>query len=445
MLVPLATHISLLPYGTVKYFIRVLLLVQILSRHDKEQKGLAKENNTESGTNNTTIPWIVFLFSFGIVLISFISVMFPALILASDTITIPGFKSVTPDPFETGVWSEGVIITSAVIFSLALLYHKKKIPLLSKLFEKVFSFEISKKVSLIIMTILLIIYISASAGELSVQENLEDYVGIIKRIETWSPDSITSFEPHVKYFLLSSSMDIFGNYKVVPFLASIALLITTYLITTIITQKRFAGIVSTIILLQSSVFLTYDTTVSYTNFWILFYLVSLYAVYRFWPLSPVAYLLSIPSKALTATFLPMSIYFILRSNISRKKKIIISGITAGIILAGGIASTEISATQGIEEKFDAKEFQMGFTSFAYQLRSDGMVMLFMIPLMVGLFIVSRNGIKHGESMMVFIAGMLLIAPILTGFTTQTNQPYRFVPLIVFFAIGVGVLLSKRQV
>jgi len=46
--------------------------------------------------------------------------------------------------------------------------------------------------------------------------------------------------------------------------------------------------------------------------------------------------------------------------------------------------------------------------------------------------------------MVLISGILLIAPILTGFTNQTNQPYRFVPLVVFFAIGVGVLLSKRQ-
>jgi hypothetical protein len=33
---------------------------------------------------------------------------------------------------------------------------------------------------------------------------------------------------------------------------------------------------------------------------------------------------------------------------------------------------------------------------------------------------------------------------LTGFTNQTNQPYRFMPLVVFFAIGVGVLLSKRE-
>jgi hypothetical protein len=256
---------------------------------------------------------------------------------------------------------------------------------------------------------------------------------------------MNSFEPHVRFFFIKSSIVLFGNDRVIPLLASISLIIVTYFLTKTITQKRFAGIVSVVIIMQSNVFLIYDTTVSYTNFWILFYLLSLYMVYRFWPLSPVSYLLSIPSKALTAAFLPMSIYFILRSNISRKQKMITAGITAGIIFAGGAASIAgFSATQGTEEEFDAKDFWMGFTSFSYQLRFDGLVMLFMIPLMVGLFLVSRSGIKHGESIMVFISGMLLIAPILTGFTNQTNQPYRFVPLVVFFAIGVGVLLSKRQ-
>ena len=67
-------------------------------------------------------------------------------------------------------------------------------------------------------------------------------------------------------------------------------------------------------------------------------MVSLYMVYRFWPLSPVSYILSIPSKALTAAFLPMSIYFILRSDISKNQKIITAGVTAAIILAGGIAA-----------------------------------------------------------------------------------------------------------
>jgi len=397
------------------------------------------------GTKNI-IPWIVFIFSIGIVLISFITVIFPALIVASDTVIIPEVKSITPNPFETGVWSVGVVSSSVIIFSLLVLHYKKKIPILSKLFGKIFSFEISNKVSLIIMIVILIIYISITAGELAVQENFEDYAGVKKRLDTWSIDTSTNFEPHVRYFLLSSSMVLFESYKVIPFLASIALLITTYLITTKITQKRFAGIVSTIIVLQSSVFLTYDTTVSYTNFWVLFYLISLYLAYKFWPLTPVSICLSIASKAITFMFLPMSIYFILRSDITRKKKLIILGITTGIILAGVIAATQMNVAAGTGElsSFDVKDFQMGFTSFAYQLRLDGLVMLFTIPLMVGLFIVSRNGIKHGESMMVFISGILLISPILTGFTPQTNQPYRFLPLIVFFAMGVGVLLSKKE-
>ncbi|MCV0399621.1 MAG: hypothetical protein K5785_06455 [Nitrosarchaeum sp.] len=421
----------------------------------KKNKSVEK---TGSGTRSTVIPWIVFLVSISIVLISFVSVIFPALVLASDTVRIPGIEPVIPDPFEAGAWSGGVIASSAIVFGLAFLHHKKKIPQLSRLFEKIFAFEISKKKSLIVMIVILSIYVAASTGELTTEETLGDYAGIKKRLDDatianrWTiEDAISNnpnysrFEPHVNYTLLLISEKVFGNLKVIPFLASIALLITTYFITKTITHKRFAGIVATVILMQSSVFLSYDTTISYTNFWILFYLVSLYAIYRFWPLSPVSYLLSIPAKAVTAAFLPMSIYFILRSQIPRRQKIILSGITAGIVLAGLIVAVSFSVIEETQESFDGKEFQMGFTSFAYQLRFDGLVMLFMIPLMVGLFIASRKGIKHGESMMVFIAGMLLIAPILTGFTTQTNQPYRFVPLVVFFAMGVGVLLSKRQV
>ena len=356
-------------------------------------------------------------------------------------------EPVTPDPYETGVWSGGVIVSGIITFVLAFLYFKNKLPSsLARLFAKLQTFEISKKSAFITLLVLLIIYAGAASTELSNQEIYADYVGVSQRLENWSPDQmINSFEPHVRFFFLKSSIDVFGNDRVGPLLASAALLVVTYFFTTTITQKRFAGIVSVLIIMQSSVFLTYDTTVSYTNFWILFYLLSLFLVYKFWILSPVSYLLSILSKALTATFMPMSIYFILRSNISRKQKAMTAGITVAMILAGGaVAMENFSLTQNIQEEFDEKEFWMGFTSFAYQLRFDALIMLFTIPLMIGLFLVSRKGVKHGESIMVFIAGILLITPFLTAFTTQTNQPYRFVPLVVFFAIGVGVLLSKRQ-
>ena len=101
----------------------------------KEKKNIKpsdkiKKTDIESTVvkNNQFIPWVVFLFSISIVLISFTSVMFPALILVSDTVKIPGVDPVTPELYETGVWAEGVIITNVIIFGLAFLYFKNKLP-----------------------------------------------------------------------------------------------------------------------------------------------------------------------------------------------------------------------------------------------------------------------------------------------------------------------------
>jgi len=140
------------------------------AKKDFETSDKIEKNDTKSTKvkNNQKIPWIVFVFSISIVLISFISVVFPALILSSDTLKIPGIDSVTPEPYETGVWSGGVIITSVITFGLAFLYFRNKLPgFLSSLFFKLFSFEISKKIAFITLLVLLIIYISASSAELS--------------------------------------------------------------------------------------------------------------------------------------------------------------------------------------------------------------------------------------------------------------------------------------
>ena len=171
------------------------------------------------------------MFSITIVLISFVSVVFPALILVSNTEIIPEIESVTPNPYETGIWSVGLIISNVIVLALTFLYFKNKIPLsISSILKKLFVFEISKKVAFIIIVILLIIYISISASELSSEEKFEDYKNVKNRLEVWSIDKIfQSFEPHARYFLISTSMTLFGNFKIIPFVASIALLITTLL------------------------------------------------------------------------------------------------------------------------------------------------------------------------------------------------------------------------
>jgi len=39
--------------------------------------------------------------------------------------------------------------------------------------------------------------------------------------------------------------------------------------------------------------------------------------------------------------------------------------------------------------------------------------------------------------------MLLYPVFLGAITNAVHPPYRFIPMIIFFAIGIGVLFSKR--
>jgi len=349
--------------------------------------------------------------------------------------------------FETGIWAYPLLITNFILLGLGILYKKNKIPkAISKSIKFIFKFEVSSTVAFFAITILIGIYITLNVGEVMMADPWEDFNRVMKSsLENWSIQEINSdlINIHVVYFFGNLSMQIFGNYRVMPFIASIALLVLTYFFTYEIAKKRFAGIVAMVLVLQSGIFLTYDSVITYSNFWILFYIFSLYTIYKKWPLSPISYILSIFSKALTIVFFPMTLFFIYRVNISRKNKILLA-ITYGIIIVSGVSLILITDTvlsSGIE--FDSHEFWAGFTAFSSQFRFDGLIIIFLLPLTIGLFIASRNGVANADSIMVLIFGMILLTPILPGFTEFTNNPYRFISLVVFFAIGVGVLLSRK--
>lgn len=386
---------------------------------------------------------LVFIFSIIIVIASLASVVFPAIF----TLSYDGIISTyTPDRYEPGAMAVPTVIVG--ISSLVLLFFYKTNRVNLHL-EKLSRFEPSHKISIIIISILLVAYIAASTPELSEPELWGDYPAVRDRIDLWTIESISQgFEPHLRYFMIKLSGDIFDNQKVLPLAASTLLLLITYMVTQKITNSRLSGIVALVIVLQSNVFLTYDTSITYTNFWILLYMISLYCMYRFWPLAPIAYALSIPAKAITAAFVPMSIYFVLQSGLPKRTKLAITAsvliVCIGIIIA---ASSSQAGTEAAPEVFSSAEFMAGLASFGNQLRFDWIVTVGLFPLIIGLYMAARRGVQHADTMMIFISGMLLLAPLITAFTNQTNQPYRFLPLVVFFGIGTGVLLSKilRQV
>ena len=98
--------------------------------------------------------------------------------------------------------------------------------------------------------------------------------------------------------------------------------------------------------------------------------------------------------------------------------------------------------QGIQN-VDFGEFSAGFAAWSYQLRFDYLILMFYLPLTVGLILVARSGIKEADSILVLMGGTLFAAPLLAGFTGFNVFPYRFIPFIIFFSIGVGILLSRR--
>ena len=399
----------------------------------------------EKKLNLVTI--IVFVFAISIVLINLVSLSYPALLITSVT----GSES-DVNPFELGAWTVPVLSINLVILVFGLLYYRKLLPkTITKSFKSILNFEVSHKTAIIVFSIIIGIYITFTAGELTQDEGDRwgdwDTLGPI--IETFpygeeGPPALKFL--YVKNFLLYSSQEVFQNVKIIPFIGSISLVFLTYFLTVQISKKRFAGLIAMVILLQSHTFLRYDTTATYSNFWTSLYLVSLYLIYKKWPLSPLAYIASIFSKTLTVVFFPMTLFFIYRAEIPKKTKIattipfliIFSGIV-GIILFGEGLGYEKSLTP-----FEYIDFVSGFTAWAIQLRIDGLVLVFLLPLTIGLFLKSLQGFREADSILVLIAGILFSVPLLAGLTNFNIEPYRWMPLIAFFAIGVGVLLSKTS-
>jgi len=397
---------------------------------------------TEEESHGISIT--IFGFTLAVVVVSLVGLLFPALIVGQIY-----DLALQIDPFELGLWAIPFLTVNLILLGFGISYYKKILPdVILRLTKFVLGFEISRRIATIVLLTLFGIYIGFTVSELSEYEGdiLGDFVHIEKAVEEFPFNQYRGNVSivYVQNFFLWISHNILNNIRILPFVASISLLLLTYFFTLQLTKKRFAGIIAVIILMQSSTFLTYDTTATYSNFWILFYLLSLYVIIqRRWYFSHVIYILALFSKPLTVLFLPMTMFFAYNAKIpSKRKKIIL--IPYGVMIAGIIAAPFVGVplVQNIHS-FDYATFWMGFSILSVELRNDGFVLLFLFPLIVALFLKSRSGFKQADSILLLIIGTLLSHPLLVAFTFHNILPYRYIPFIIFFAIGVATLFSKR--
>ncbi len=397
---------------------------------------------------NHLISWLVFLPTLIIVLFTLILGMFPALLITfSDKVRFP----VEINAFEPGVWMGPILITSAVIFTTIVLYQKNKLPhILISLFEFILNFEVSKRTTRILIVILIGSYSIVTVGELYTEEPWEDYKRTIEPgLQNYSFDE-TKFDLRVIPTIFGYlSMELFGTYRVFPFIASVLSLFLTYLITVQISKKRFAGIIALVVVLQSGNFLIYDTTITYPIFWIMFYLLSIYFIFKSWPISSISFTSATFSHPLTLGLLPITIPFIALLDLPKRKKILLLS-SYFVVIAIGLVLIFIQIipipdylTVDSTSAFDGSQIIDGFAIILSQFRYDGVIVVFLLPLVVCLFLASKKGNSNANAILILIGGMILLTAFIPVLTSQGNTPYRILPLVFFFAIGVGTLLSKN--
>jgi len=397
------------------------------------------------------VTYAVFLITISIIGISVISVIFPALII-STTYEFP----INLEPFETSPWLLPIIISNVFLISFGLLFYKKKLPSrINNTIEFVLNFEISKKIAIISGIVILTIYIGLTIPELSINEidQWPDFLVLKSALNIWpSTDHFSVYvkEQNTRYVrmaLLDFSQDFFQNIKFLPFLASISVVILTALITIQITKKRFAGLIAMLVLLQSVTFTDFDTVAVYENFWVLFHLISLYSIQkRWWHSSPISFIVSIFTKAFIATYFWMNLFYIYRSEISKKTKFFLFG-SYGVVLVITYMIFESGKSIIYDDiiRFDFTAFLEGFTGWGNSMQLDPLAILCILPIAIGLFIKSLNGIKQSDSILFMLAGTILAGPLISLVTDfYFILPYRFIPFIIFMAIGVGIILSKKN-
>jgi len=400
-------------------------------------------------TSKNFVTALICIFSIIVVVISLVSVIFPALITANF-----GIQENESNQFEIGSNTIIFLTGNLLLIGFGVLYFKKKLPvIIQKSLENFLNKNISKKVTIILLFVILIPYVILTTPELFLDESEQtgDYKIFLAAKEIFPFGQINYVEAveqndrYVRMILLLTSLEILGNVKIIPFLGSIALLLTTYVFTKQVTNNRLAGIIAMLVLIQSYTFLKYDSFAMYENFWVLFYVLSLYTIYKKWQLSSVSYILSIFTKTFTAIFLPLSLVYVYYAKIKLKTKIllIISYATMlGVVITVWYLDSSVYSSI---IRFDIEQLFMGFTKLSYQLRFDLLLLTALFPLTIALIIKAKKGISIATPVLFLIAGSLAAGPIVEIFSDfYVTLPYRFVPTIVFFAIGVGILFNKKS-
>jgi len=239
----------------------------------------------------------------------------------------------------------------------------------------------------------------------------------------------------LKWHSICLSDKAFGNENVIPFLFSIGCLGLTYYLGYKIGGHEMVGSVAMLVMMFTNAFTRWDTSATYDQSWSFFLLCSVSLLYVKPKWSWVSYICSVLSKALSILYIPMYLYH--AKQVGQLKWALVSVVVIiciAVILISTLGFMKGLAGGDIELNLD--DFITGLWVWIPLFADDPIIMF--VPVVLAWLAIQR--IRNWSIPFVWVVGIILSVPIILGFTDQLVHPYRFVPMVSFVGIAVGMMV-----
>ena len=282
--------------------------------------------------------------------------------------------------------------------------------------------------------------------ELNNSETYPDYFDNVKPyLDSCDPtDYPIEKRGHLKWWFICASEHWLGNAKIIPFIFSSALIPITYFFVSELTKYRTVGLITILLMVSSDTFLNFNTTSTYELSWVLFLILSTWFAIKGNPtMTSIMFILSFFAKPLALIYLPLLMITAWQLAPNNRKEIIFTlGLICGIIISiaifGGLARVI-----GSDLALNTDKFFQGLYGWWFYLGAS-MFLAMTIPLIIYKLI--HNYIKQKDKISFviasFIIGIIISVPLIEGLTDQLNHVYRFIPLVIFSASGIGYIIMN---
>lgn len=307
---------------------------------------------------------------------------------------------------------------------------------------KYYDIRKNDKLAFSVMLGTVIIFMNLHVDEVFQQEWFYDFTkdgGVNDYLNSCTVSEFPEKRSALRYYILCAQSTFLDNYRIVPLLFSIGMIVMSFFTVKKMTNSSIAAVMTSVILASSPIINKFATSATYDQGWAFFFLSALYFAYGNHKVMSGVFFVSVLMKTLTLIYIPMFIYTLYSQN--KNKKLVLALVAITATLGGFVMSSDPYVFNGlaIKESFDTAEFttEKLLDVFYGNVWEMGVV-LSSIPIVTFLAISKRLGAKH---ILIWMAGFIVMGVIMLGFTNQTLYAYRITPMIFFSAATYGIFID----